>query len=163
MLIVSVKLPQLISTVPLLCTLVTVNGLLYMCSSLAGCDVHLSQGQLKLYHLVNSVLQCKICFLSYWRLPVTFAILDECWSNLSRLHDKKIISWLKAKWQSKCLTVGLMVGCKSHATVSSAYCLSANQSDPEKVMVRNLFPMLRRTRLITPLLLGYWFYSITVQ
>jgi hypothetical protein len=42
----------------------------------------------------------------------------------------------------------------AQATASKARCISANQSAPEKVMVRIISPVVRCTLSITPLLLG---------
>jgi hypothetical protein len=43
----------------------------------------------------------------------------------------------------------------AHATASKVRCMSWSQSVPENVKVLNILPMVRCTRLITPLLLGF--------
>ena len=43
----------------------------------------------------------------------------------------------------------------AHATASKVRCISWNHSVPENVIVLNILPMVKYTRSITPLLLGF--------
>jgi hypothetical protein len=49
--------------------------------------------------------------------------------------------------------LGLMLIWMAHATASKDHCMSMSQSDPVNVIVLSMYPMVRRTCSMMPLLL----------
>jgi hypothetical protein len=80
------------------------------------------------------------------------------WSIVSQLIFTawwKTMSWWIAILQGECLMFGLMLLCTAHSTAYNAHCMSVKQSEPEKVIVRNISPTARWTPSMTQLLFGF--------
>jgi len=128
MLIVSLTLPRLIWTVPLLLTWVMVKGPFvgtlifgWLCRSSASNTM--STWSPGAYCLSNRDL-FSLWFEAAKRRWRSWWIADQ----LIYTARRKIISWLKAKWQGECLMLWLMVVLTAHATASKALCMSWNLS-----------------------------------
>jgi len=155
MLIVSVKFPRSISTEPLVWTLVMVYGPL-VGLFIFGWQWHSSESR-----IMSTSLPGRYCLvildLSSFELDAARVFWCSLWmlSKLICTAQRKIMSWLNAKWQGECLMVGLTVVQTAQATASKVCCMLVNQSEPEKVMVHSMSPMVRCTCSMTPLLQGF--------